>query len=159
MSTRDLLERWRPSATPGAPSAAGVPADRVAERSAELEVVLSLLEDVEAQVDQIEARAADEARARRLAAEGRARALVAEAHRRARAERSAAAAEANSAGQAAARTILDRAEAESRRITERATTNQPALVAEVLSRARDRIGAEVTGAAEATGAGAGAGAA
>ena len=41
--TRELLERFRPAGTPGAAGGRGVPVDRVAERSAELEPVLELL--------------------------------------------------------------------------------------------------------------------
>ena len=42
---RDFLEWFRPSGTPGAAARPGVPADRLAERSAELESLLALLAD------------------------------------------------------------------------------------------------------------------
>ncbi|MEU6776858.1 hypothetical protein [Streptomyces sp. NPDC046759] len=58
MSLRDFLERFRPAGTPGA-SATGVPADRMAERAAELEPALARLTDVQQQVARIRA-AADE---------------------------------------------------------------------------------------------------
>ena len=55
-SVREFLERLRPSGTPGAPSAAGVPVDRVAEVAAELQDVFDALDTV--QVDGAEARSA-----------------------------------------------------------------------------------------------------
>ncbi len=141
MSTRDILERWRPSATPGPPTAAGVPADRVAERSAELEAVLSLLTEAQAEADRIRSDAAAEADRRRAAGHERARALIAEAHRTARSERSAAAAAAEAAGAAAADEIRDRATQESLATLARARARQPALVAAVAARAREELAA------------------
>ncbi len=78
MGVRDFLERLRPSGTPGAPSVAGVPADRLAERSTELEAVFALLEDVQAAGGPDPARLpSEEARRRREVAHERA-----DAHRR-----------------------------------------------------------------------------
>ncbi|GAA1217801.1 hypothetical protein [Streptomyces aureus] len=59
MSLRDFLERFRPAGTPGA-SATGVPADRTAERAAELEPAFAQLTDVQQEAARIRA-AADEA--------------------------------------------------------------------------------------------------
>ncbi|MFJ9865694.1 hypothetical protein [Streptomyces sp. NPDC101165] len=59
MSLRDFLERFRPTGTPGA-AATGVPADRAAERAAELEPALGRLAAVQQEAARIRA-AADEA--------------------------------------------------------------------------------------------------
>ncbi|MGW2183203.1 hypothetical protein ACWCXX_35175 [Streptomyces sp. NPDC001732] len=61
MGLRNFLERFRPAGTPGA-SATGVPADRTAERTAELEPALARLVDVQREAAQIRA-SADEAAA------------------------------------------------------------------------------------------------
>lgn len=143
MSTRDLLERWRPSAAPGAPSAAGVPADRVAERSAELEPVLGLLADVQAEVDRIRSDTVAEAARRRAAAHEQSRALIREAQRQAHAERSAAAAAAQAAGKESATRILAQAHRDSRSIAERSQARESTLVEQVLGQARDEIAALV----------------
>ncbi len=139
VSTRDLLERWRPSATPGAPSAAGVPADRVAERSAELEVVLTRLEDVQAEADRIRSDAVAEAARRRAAAHEQGQALVNEAHRRAKAERSAAAAAAHAAGQESAQQIMESAHNEALAMAARARTREPGLLTRIVAQAREEI--------------------
>ena len=143
MSARDILERWRPSATPGAPSAAGVPADRVAERSAELEGVLALLQDAQVEAQSIRSAAAAEATRRRAAAQEQGRTLIAEAQRNAQANRSAAAASAHAAGQESAGRIRAQAQLEAEAIVERAAARQPALIAHVREQARARI-AEIT---------------
>lgn len=65
---RDLLDRFRPAGAPGAAAAVGVPADRLAEVSEELEPVLALLDEVAQQCTAL--RAAGEARAARLREEG-----------------------------------------------------------------------------------------
>ena len=81
--SRDTLQRFRPAGTPGAASAAGIPVDRVAEASAELEPVLSLLADTQAEVAGLRRAAEREAEQRRQAAVTRATALIAAAHRQA----------------------------------------------------------------------------
>jgi hypothetical protein len=62
---RDFLERFRPSGTPGAAVRRSVPADRLAERSAELELLLALLAEMETEVAQIRAAAQQGADLRR----------------------------------------------------------------------------------------------
>ncbi|MGW3354383.1 hypothetical protein ACWDFL_03025 [Streptomyces bungoensis] len=61
MSLRDFLERFRPAGTPGA-SATGVPADRAAERAAELEPALARLARAQQEADRIRAEADEAAR-------------------------------------------------------------------------------------------------
>ncbi|MGH3462272.1 MAG: hypothetical protein ACRDP9_12430, partial [Kribbellaceae bacterium] len=81
--TRDFLERFRPAGTPGAAAIAGVPADRVAELSAELAQVFDALADTEEEAARIRRDAAAEAERRQDRARQRARGLVAEAGREA----------------------------------------------------------------------------
>jgi hypothetical protein len=64
-STRDLLQRFRPAATPGAATATGVPADRRNERAAELAAVFGALESTVAQADRIRLASIAEAQQRR----------------------------------------------------------------------------------------------
>ena len=63
--SRDILQRFRSAGTPGAATATGVPADRVAELSAELEPVLAQLVSVQQEVSRIRADAHNEAERRR----------------------------------------------------------------------------------------------
>ena len=49
--TRGLLQRFRGAGAPGAASAVGVPADRVAETAAELEPVFARLAPVQAEAE------------------------------------------------------------------------------------------------------------
>ena len=89
--SRDILQRFRPAGTPGAASPAGVPADRVAERGAELEPVLALLSATQEEASRVRVVAEHEAEQRRTQAMARASAIVADAHRQSAAERAAAA--------------------------------------------------------------------
>jgi hypothetical protein len=143
VSARDFLERLRPSAAPGAPTMAGVPADRVADRSAELEGLFAQVADAQVEAGRIRAAAAQEAGRRRETARAQALAIVAEARRRADAERSAAAAAAHAAGQALTDRILLRAHADAEAIRQRARDNEPALVAEILRQARAEVAAQI----------------
>ncbi|MEU5591820.1 hypothetical protein [Streptomyces sp. NPDC020298] len=82
MSLRDFLERFRPAGTPGA-SATGVPADRTAERAAELEPALAQLSDVQMEAARIRAAADETAVALQGDAEREAARLVAAAREQA----------------------------------------------------------------------------
>lgn len=144
VSSRDFLERLRPSATPGAATRAGVPADRVAERSAELEPLLALLADVQAEAERIRAEARDEAGRRNRAAAEQARALVAEARRAAQAERQQTAAAARAAALTEAQARLAAAHAEAEQVDARAAERIPGLVDRVVRASRARV-AEVLG--------------
>lgn len=86
LDLRAFLARLRPSAAPGAAAAAGVPADRVGELTAELEPVLALLADDERAADRVRADADVAAAACLRAAAARADAIIADAHREAAAE-------------------------------------------------------------------------
>jgi hypothetical protein len=87
---RNFLSRFRPAATPGAPMRGGVPADRVAEREAELGPVLELLEETRIQAERIRVAARQAADERRRRAGQQVDAVVAAARLRADAERTAA---------------------------------------------------------------------
>lgn len=90
---RDLLNRFRPTGTPGAPGAAGVPVDRHASSAAELANLFAALGPTEQACTQLlEAARADAARTRDRADE-QARQLVAEARDRQATERAAVVAE------------------------------------------------------------------
>ncbi|EST36641.1 hypothetical protein [Streptomyces roseochromogenus] len=82
MSLRDFLERFRPAGTPGA-SVTGVPADRTAERAAELESALAQLTDVQREAARIRAAADEAAEAVRQDAAQEAARIVAAAQERA----------------------------------------------------------------------------
>jgi hypothetical protein len=91
-AARGFLERFRTGGTPGAAAGAGVPADRVAERDAELAAVFERLEDVEAACATQRAEALDQAEARRVAAAAQARRVLAAARDEAETDRREAAA-------------------------------------------------------------------
>jgi len=138
-SVRDFLERLRPSGTPGAAALSGVPADRVAERSAELEPVLARLADAQAEASQIRRAADDEAQRRRVDAATRASALVAEARRMAEAERRDAAARAHARAATETHDRLEDAASESASIADVARAREPALVDRVVQQARAHV--------------------
>ena len=139
MGVRDFLERLRPSGTPGAPSVAGVPADRLAEHSTELEAVFALLEDVQAHAAGIRLAAEQEAQRRREEACQQADAIVAGARRLADAERSAAAATARAGAAEQARAIADEAQNRAVSIAGESHTRSAALVAAVVEQARAEL--------------------
>ncbi|MGI5133250.1 hypothetical protein ACQEXA_00205 [Streptomyces sp. CA-106110] len=78
MGLRDFLARFRPTGAPGA-AVTGVPADRAAERAAELEPSLALLSDVQEEAARIRAAADQEAAAIRKSAARQAADIVAAA--------------------------------------------------------------------------------
>lgn len=110
--SRDLLQRFRPAGAPGTAAAAGVPADRVAELSAELEPVLAQLDEATQEAVRIRVGGSREAARLRTEAEQRARTMVATATREAEADRLAAAARVNRRAAAEAAETLDVARAE-----------------------------------------------
>ncbi|WP_234367303.1 MULTISPECIES: hypothetical protein [Streptomyces] len=82
MSLRDFLERFRPTAAPGA-AVTGVPADRTAERAAELEPTLTRLTAVQREAARIRAEADEAAEALRKDASLAAARIVADAREQA----------------------------------------------------------------------------
>lgn len=108
---RDFLDRFRPAGAPGAASRAGVPGNRAAELSAELEPALTLLADAHAECGRMIATARRDAE--RIADDARqqAAALAAEAHDRARTAREAAMEQALAAARAEASAAVSAAQA------------------------------------------------
>lgn len=139
MGVRDLLERFRPSGSPGPPAMSGVPADRVTERSVELEPVFALLADVQAEAAQIGADATREAQRRRERAAEQARAILAEAGRLSDAERARAAAAAQGGAAEQVASILSDAQRAAQSLAEQAHARRAELVADVLRRAREEL--------------------
>ncbi|MGW9029086.1 hypothetical protein ACWGQ5_34140 [Streptomyces sp. NPDC055722] len=82
VSLRDFLARFRPTGAPGA-AVTGVPADRAAERAAELAPSLALLTDVQQEAERIRVGAEREAEAVRESAARQAAEIVAAARARA----------------------------------------------------------------------------
>ena len=139
MSSRDFLERLRPSGTPGAATRAGVPADRVAERTAELEPVLALLADTQAEAARIREQGRKDAAERLRAAGEQARALVAQARRDAQAERGRTAAQARAAATTDAQRRIAAADEQAEQIVRLAAERSPGLVEEVLHLAQEQV--------------------
>jgi hypothetical protein len=137
---RDFLERFRPVATPGAASALGVPADRVAELSVELAPVFAALVPVEDEADRRRAAADTWAASRVAAAEAAAEAVVADGRRRAEAERLAAASEAARRGEEESAAVLATAERDAAQVTTGAAARTPDLLRRVRDLMRDRVG-------------------
>lgn len=113
----DFLNRFRPAGAPGAASRTGIPADRAAELSAELDPVLAMLAAADAECARLVAQAEQEAS--RISAEGRDRAasIAADGVRRAEQARGEGAAEVLAAARAQAgqaeRAAAERASARS----------------------------------------------
>ena len=138
-TVRDFLERLRPSGTPGTAARSGVPADRVAELSAELAPVLAVLDEAQERAERIRAAGTREAQQRRDAAAARARALVEHARLDADAERRAAAAAAQAQAVTDARRRMDEAVRQAEIITAAADRRRADFVDMVVSQARTEI--------------------
>jgi hypothetical protein len=137
--SRNFLERFRPSGTPGAAARPGVPADRQAEQSAELEPLLARLAETEAEVVQIGTTAQQSADVRRLEGQDRARATLAAGRRRIVADRAEMVAQVRRQGAAETAAVLAAAQAEADAVRSRVGQRLPALVERVVS----VVGAEV----------------
>jgi hypothetical protein len=138
---RDILRRFRPVGVPGTAAARGVPADRVAEASAELAPVFTLLEDVEDECDRIRGEAEDYARARAEAAAATAASQVAEARRQAEAERAEVAAAVSRRSQAEAARTLAAAHRQAEDLARVADRRLP----EVVARLRETMAGQLAG--------------
>lgn len=134
--TRDFLRRFRVAASPGAASAVGVPADRVAETAAELEPVFARLADAQTAAERIRAEAAAEAQQVLRRAEAEATALVAAARRDAEAERAAAALDASRRQDEARSRALAAADLEAAEVRRHAAAAMPEHVDLVVGRVR-----------------------
>ncbi|WP_055557996.1 hypothetical protein [Streptomyces sp. NBRC 110028] len=125
---RDFLLRFRPVGSPGRAAPGGVPADRTAELTAELQPPLSLLEEAEEEARRIRDGAAREAAERRRAAERRAREIVGSAQDRARQARTTSAARIRRDAEAEAAELLATAQREAVAVRRRAEERMPRLL-------------------------------
>jgi hypothetical protein len=141
---RDFLERFRPSGTPGAAARPGVPADRLAERSAELEPLLALLAEAEAEAAQIRAVALRDADLRRREGQDRARAVLAAGRRQVVADRAEIVAQALRQSAAEAAAVRAAAEAEAEAIRTRVKQRLPALVDRIMREVRSDLAAIIS---------------
>ncbi|MFH8775817.1 hypothetical protein ACIF83_18535 [Streptomyces sp. NPDC085866] len=127
MSLRDFLERFRPVGTPGA-SATGVPADRAAERAAELEPTLAQLTGVQQEAADIRAAAEVAAETVRRDTARQAERLVAAARERAPETRRQAAEPLLREARQEARTVRAAGDRAASAVRERAAERMPDLV-------------------------------
>lgn len=139
-SSRGFLDRFRASGTPGAAAGAGVPADRVAERDAELAGLFEQLSTTEAEADRLTRegqRRADEITA---AANESARRILADARHDAESERRAEASRVAALSDAETATTLTNAETDVGRIREHARQVLPDYVEDVMGRLLAELG-------------------
>ncbi|WP_234425938.1 hypothetical protein [Streptomyces kebangsaanensis] len=132
MSLRDFLARFRPTGTPGA-AVAGVPADRAAERAAELEPPLARLADVQREAARIRAEADREAEALRQDAAREAAAIVTAARAQVPRVRQEAAVPVRRAARLEGRDIRSAGDRAAARVYERARERMPALLDRVVA--------------------------
>ena len=136
----DFLNRFRPAGAPGAASRAGVPADRAAELSAELDPVLALLAAADADCARLVAEAEQEAG--RIAAQGRdqAASIAADAVQRAEEAGGQAAAEVLAAAGEQARQAEQAAAEQARRRSGPSEDDVQALIAAAIDLVRSMPG-------------------
>ncbi len=139
-ASRGFLDRFRASGTPGAAAGAGVPADRVAERDAELAAVFDRLAPVEKQVEKIRRDARARAEDRRTAAAAQAQRILAAARQGADADRRDAAARVAALADAETHQALEEADRAASAIAEHAEQVVPRLADEVLADVASRLG-------------------
>ena len=136
---REFLERFRPSGTPGAAARPGVPADRLAERSAELEPVFARLAETEADAATIRAAARREADQRRLQGQERAQAVLATGRHQVAADRAELAAQVRHQASVETAAIISAAHDEADAVRTRAGQRLPAMVDRVVSDVRAEL--------------------
>lgn len=137
---RDLLDRFRPTGSPGAAGPAGVPVDRSALLREELLPVLALLADTEQECARTVTDAEQTAERLRADADGAAAATLAQARADADAARAAAAAQQRRTSDELAIADLKQAESEARRIRTVSPDREAPLVAAALHRAETLLG-------------------
>ena len=135
-NVRDILRRVRPAAAPGPAATGGVPADRVAEREAELAPVLALLEDVERECAQLLEAARAAATERRAQGDGQVEAVLAAGRRRADEERAAAAAARRGLADEEAQRVVRDSQDEARRTIDVGRQRLPGLVSAAAEQVR-----------------------
>lgn len=142
---RDLLDRFRPAAAPGAAGPVGVPTDRRAAAVTELEPVFAALAEVERTAAAIRRTGRDQAARIGADAARQAQAIMARARSTRGTERADAAAQIRSAGQAELTDVLGKAERGAARLRDLGRTQVPI----VRQRVVDLVRAELSGTARA----------
>ena len=138
----EILRRFRFHGVPGAPTAAGVPADRTAGLEGELAPVFAALEDPQRHAVALLTEATHSAEQRRAAARDEARRLVVEAHSGAVAARAEAAAARLALADAECSAMRAAGHAEAQRVRLRAAERTDALVELVVLHVLDLVQAE-----------------
>lgn len=136
---RDLLYRFRPAGAPGAAGGAGVPADRGAALTAELDWLFALLASTDVECAAIVAQAEGDARALRAADAERARNLVTQARDQAPADRAAAAVRLQRVADADISAALAGAEREARELRTRAEERTASVVDRVVHAVQELV--------------------
>ena len=140
---RELLDRFRPAGAPGPAGAAGVPAQRQAAVTAELEPVFAALTEVVTGCDRLRLAAAQAAAKHERAALEQARVLVARARQDVAAERAAAAARIREESACDLAQMSAAAAAEADEVRRRSAQRMPWHVAQVVELVRtDLAGGE-----------------
>lgn len=140
---RDLLSRFRPSGAPGAANAAGVPADRALEQTAELEPLLAVLATTEQECRDIVEAARRDATEIRARCADEARRTAAAARSREPAERAAAAAKVQRRGRALITSAALAAQRREVDIRQHAARMMPVHVEQVVDAVRSMVGEDV----------------
>jgi hypothetical protein len=144
---RELLNRFRPAAAPGAAGSVAVPADRAAERSAELAPIFQALAATRAEADAIRSAAAARAADRRSEAAAAAVRIVTDAHRDFDAQRAAGYAAARAGVEAATGALIDDGRRSADAVRRHARQRLPRLVPDVVTAALAEV--DLTGLADA----------
>lgn len=142
----EVLSRFRPAGVAGAPAGAAVPADRTADRDAELEPVFAALHDAQTQVREILARAARAAEAIRADGERQAQQLLRDARGRAPFERENAARQTRIETDAYCAAVLDRSSIHAESVRRLAQPSVSDLVDQTVAALFQRLGLSGPGA-------------
>lgn len=132
-SARELLQRFRPLGTPGAAAPAGVPVDRAAEASRELQPVFDELAATVEEVGRIQQAAAEQARLRRDRAAEEGRRIVEHARLQAEAQRAEAAARIVARAEQETAAVVAEAKRQAAEITRRADERVAGFVGRILA--------------------------
>lgn len=141
---RDLLYRFRPTGTPGAAAASGVPVDRRADLAAELEPLFTRLEATQRQCLELVEQGRRDAAANRAEVEDRVRAVLSAAAQRAEVARTAAAAQVGQEAAQAVATSQLAAEREAAQVRERSAQRMAGLTQAVVGDVRALLASSQT---------------
>lgn len=141
MPGRELLDRFRPAASPGTVARVGVPADVV--EDADLRRVLDSLRDTLAEAARIRAMAHDRAAAIQVAAEAECTALLAQGRLDASEARARAAAGVIDRGRREAQVLLDEAGRRAERVRSTGSSRLPDVVDKILALVLGEIAPDV----------------